>query len=229
MGSGRIDLTTPILPLPEGEARRVSPRLPRRRSPRSPALRPLPRSPLPAPRRRGREALPPTTSLPGRALQTDPPASNAAASAMKPALDRRNRPGAARSFFWPSSSPPPGRAERPSSRASASERLSGRFSAFAFLRAWRLTNAGSPMPASTPIRACPPDPPRLPPFSCRWQIGRFSASLRAPSFSLFSPLQPPSPTGVRRGPDHTIPSLSRRVEARGRPRGEERALRPCRR
>jgi hypothetical protein len=223
MGSGPTYLTTRILPLPEAEVWRASPRLPRRRDPRSPALPPLRRSLLPSPRRCGREALPPTTSLPGRALRTDPPTPNAAASARKPA----NPPGASWSSSWPSPSPPPGRGERPSSRATASERLSERLRAFAILRAFRPPNAGLPIPVSSPIRACPPGA-RSRPSSCRQRTGRFSASLHAPPFLLSSPLQPPSPTGVRRGSDHTIPSLSRRVKARGKPRGEARPLEPCR-
>jgi hypothetical protein len=226
MGSGRGYLTTRILPLPEAEVWPESPRLPRRRDPRSPALR---RSPLPSPRRCGREALPPTTSLPRRALRTEPPASNAAASARKPGFDRTNSPGASTSSSWPSSSHPPGRVERLSSRATASERLSARLRVFALLRACRPPNAELPISVSSPIRACPPDRARSRPSSCRRRTGRFSASLRGPPFLLFSPLQPPSPTGVHRGSDHTIPSLSRRVEARGRPRGEARPLEPCRR
>lgn len=218
MGSGRGYLTTRILPLPEAQVWRESPRLPRRRDPRSPALPPLRRSLLPSPRRCGREALPPTTSLPRRALRTDSRTSNAAASARKPALDRTNPPGVSMSSSRPFASPPPGRGERPSSRATASEQLSARLRVFALLRACRPPNAALPIPVSLTIRACPPDRARFRPSSCRRRTGRFSASLRAPPFSLFSPLQPPSPTGLRRASDHTIPSLSRRVEARGRPR-----------
>jgi hypothetical protein len=217
MGSGRGYLTTRILPLPEAEVWPESPRLPRRRDPRSPALPPL-RSPLPSPRRCGREALLPTTSLPRRALRTDPRTSNAAASARKPALDRTNPPGVSMSSSWPSSSPPPGPGGRPSCCATASERLSARWRVFALLRVWRPPNAASPVSVSLTIRACPPDRARFRPSSCQRRTGRFSASLRAPPFLLFSPLQPPSPTGLRRASDHTIPSLSRRVEARGRPR-----------
>jgi hypothetical protein len=80
-----------------------------------------------------------------------------------------------------------------------------------------------------PIRACPSDRARSRPSSCRRRTGRFSASLRAPPFLFFSPLRPPSPTGIRRASDHTIPSLSRRVEARGRLPGDPRALPPSRR
>jgi len=40
---------------------------------------------------------------------------------------------------------------------------------------------------------------------------------RPPFFAFFA-TSTSSPTGVRRASDHTIPSLSRRVEARGRPR-----------
>ena len=210
MGSGRTYLTTRILPLPEAKVWRESPRLPRRRDPRSPALPPLRQSPLPSPRRFGREALPPTTSLLRHALRTDPRASNAAACSRKPALLGTNSPGMSMSSSWPSSSPPPGRGEQPSCCATASERLSFRATASERLSA-RLRVFGL-------LRACPPDRARFRPSSCRRRNGRSSASLLAPPFLPFSPLQPPSPTGLRRASDHTIPSLSRRVEARGRPR-----------
>jgi len=225
MGSNRTYLTTRILPLPEAEAPRESPRLLRWRDLRAPALPPLRRSRLPSPRRRGRESLPPTISLPGRAPRPGS-SSNAAASARKRALCRTPPRGPSTSSSPPS---PPGRGERPSSRATASEPLSAPLSACVLLRACWPPNAGAPTPVSSPIRASSLDRARSRSSFCRRLTGRFSASLRVPPFLLSSPLQPPSPTGVRRGPDHTIPSLSRRVETGEKARGKARSLRPFRR
>ena len=222
MSSGRTYPTTRILPPPEAGARRESPRLPRPGGLPDPAPPPLRRSRLRALPRCGHGALLPTTTSPGRAL----PNARAASSA-EPSAPRRTtawKPGSCVPL-------PSGSAEQPWFRATVAERLSGscppcaerlsgpcppcaeRLSGPCTLpRASRPKSAGSPLPDSSRDRARPRA------FFCQRRTGRFSASLRAPPFLLFSPLQPPSPTGLRRASDHTIPSLSRRVEARGRPR-----------
>ena len=232
MGSGRTYPTTRILPLPEVGARRESPRLLRPGGLPDPAPPPLRRSRLRALPRCGPGALLPTTTSPGRALPNARAASSAESSAPRRRTASKPNPGVP--FL-------PGCGKQPSFRATVSERLSGplppcaerlsgplppcaeRLSGpwppcakrlsepcppCALPRASRPKSAGSPLADSSRDRARPRA------FSCQRRTGRFSASLRVPLFSLFSPLEPPSPNGSRRGPDHTIPSLSRRVEPR---------------